>query len=95
MRIGERVKEYIMAEYLPDTDPGELTYQTPLISSGIIDSLAALSLRSFVEDTFDVSLESHELDYESFGTLADIETLIEGKIEEPGDDEDPILSCDR
>ena len=79
MKIGEQVKQYILTEYLPDTDPAELTYQTPLIQSGILDSLATLNLRAWIEDEFEVRLENHELSLQHFGTLADIEALVESK----------------
>lgn len=91
MRIGERVKEYILSEYLPDTDPSELTFQTPLLKSGILDSLATLQLRSFVEDTFDVEVESHELDFDNFGTLGDIESMVEAKIAAEEADDEPAV----
>ena len=94
MRIGERVKEYILAEYLPDTDPGDLTYETPLIKSGILDSLATLNVRSFVEDEFEVRLENHEVDFDNFGTLGDIESLVEAKIELDELEDEPAVAID-
>lgn len=77
--IGQRVKAYILAEFLPDIDGDELHGGTPLISSGILDSLAVLNLRAWIEDTFDIGLDSHDLEFDAFGSLDDIEQLILSK----------------
>lgn len=82
--IGERVKGFILREYLPDVDPVELTYDTELLRSGILDSLATLRLRAWLEDEHDIRLEGHELDFDHFGTIADIERLVESKVVREG-----------
>lgn len=79
MTLGDQIKHYILDEYLPDTDPSELTSETPLIQSGILDSLATLNLRAWLEDTFGIELENHELSLQHFGTLASIEALVASK----------------
>jgi len=35
---------YILKEFLPGEDPNELTDATPLVTGGILDSLATLKL---------------------------------------------------
>lgn len=77
--IAQQVKQYIVDELLPDIEADELEGTTPLIRSGILDSLAILNLRAWIEETFDVGLESHELDFDSFGSLDEIERLIVAK----------------
>lgn len=77
--IAHQVKQYIIDELLPDIEADELEGSTPLIRSGILDSLAILNLRAWIEETFDVGLESHELDFDSFGSLDEIERLIVAK----------------
>jgi acyl carrier protein len=77
--IGNKVKEFIMNEFLPGEDPDQLTQSTPLISGGILDSLATLKVVSFLEENFDIKVEPHETDEDNFGTISDIEKLVQAK----------------
>lgn len=73
------IKNYILDEFLPGEEPNLLTPTTPLVSSGILDSLATLKLVSFLEQTFDISLRPHETDEEHLDTLEAICGLVESK----------------
>ena len=42
--IESAVKTFILTEFLPGEDPAELTMDTPLITGGILDSIATLKL---------------------------------------------------
>lgn len=75
-----RIKDFIMEQFLPGEDPSELTETTPLISGGVLDSIATLKLVMFIEETFEVSFEPHEVDRENFDNLASIVTLLETKL---------------
>ena len=77
--IGNKVKEFIMNEFLPGEDPDQLTESTPLISGGILDSLATLKVVSFLEENFGIKVEPHETDEDNFGTISDIEKLVQSK----------------
>jgi len=59
-----------MKEFLPGENPDELTETTPLISGGILDSIATLKLVMFLEERFSVSFEPHEIDKENLDDLA-------------------------
>jgi acyl carrier protein len=73
------VKDFILAEFLPGEDPDELKDDTPLITGGILDSIATLKLVMFLEERYDIELEAHEADPEHLDTLVDIVRLIESK----------------
>ena len=77
--VGKTVKEFILREFLPGEDPEELTESTPLLNSGILDSLATLKLSTFLEDEFDIQMEAHELDEEHIGSIDAIEQLVLSK----------------
>ena len=77
--VGETVKQFILREFLPGEDPDELTDSTPLINSGILDSLATLKLSTFLEQEFDIQMEAHELDEDHIGSIAAIEELVKSK----------------
>jgi acyl carrier protein len=79
-QVRETVKSFILEEFLPGEDPKELTNGTPLVSGGILDSIATLKLISFLEETYDIEVEPHEADHEHFNTLDDICALVESKL---------------
>ena len=74
--IKQQVKEYILNTFLPGEDPNELTDDLPLISGGILDSIATLKLIMFIEETFGITLEAHEADKEHMNTINQIADLI-------------------
>ena len=75
----DRIKQIILAEFLPDEDPALLTDSTPLMTSGVLDSIATLNLVTLLEDEFGVSLAAHEVSVDNFNTLAAIAALVEAK----------------
>jgi acyl carrier protein len=74
-----QVKQYILETFLPGENPDELKETTPLISGGILDSIATLKLVMFLEERFGISVEAHEADREHLDTLSDIAALVERK----------------
>ena len=78
--IQKAVKQYVLDEFLPGEDPEELTSTTPLISGGIIDSVSALKLVSYVEETYDIELAAHEADTDNLDTLESISNLVASKL---------------
>ena len=77
--IKQSVKEYILNTFLPGEDPSELTDDLPLISGGILDSIATLKLIMYIEETFGVTLEAHEADKEHLNTINQIADLISAR----------------
>jgi len=73
------VKTYILEEFLPSASPSELTESTPLISGGILDSLATIRLVAFLEERFDVTIAPHEAGIDYLDTLDQIAALVDGK----------------
>lgn len=73
------VKSYILKEFLPGENPDELTDATPLITGGILDSLATLKLVAFIEERYKIELQAHEVDVEHLDRIADIVALIRSK----------------
>lgn len=78
--IGEDVKEFILKEFLPGENPKELTDVTPLITGGILDSLATLRLVAFLEERFKIQLQAHEADVEHLNNIASITNLVQSKL---------------
>jgi acyl carrier protein len=77
--IKATVKSYVLNEFLPGEDPSALTDTVPLISTGILDSIAVLKLVAFLEERFDVAIEAHEAGIDNLNTVADITRLVRSK----------------
>ena len=77
--VMNTIKTYILDEFLPGEDPTKLTPTTPLMSSGILDSIATLKLITFLEQEFDVNVKAHEADEEHLNTLNAICELVDSK----------------
>ena len=77
--IQNTVKQYILKEFLPGEDPQELTESTPLISGGILDSIATLKLVAFIEERYAITLAAHEADVEHLDTITAVANLIRSK----------------
>lgn len=77
--IKEAVKGYILQEFLPGEDPAELTDSTPLITGGILDSLATIKLVVFLEERFQIKIQAHETMVDYLNTITDIAQLVQSK----------------
>ena len=73
------IKDFILKEFLPGEDPAELTDTTPLITGGILDSIATLKLVMFIEERYGLTLQAHEVDAEHLDTISQIAQLIRSK----------------
>jgi len=78
--IATEVKDFILQEFLPDEDPNELQPTTPLITTGILDSIATLKLVAFVEKRFGIAVAAHEASVEHLNTIQDVTRLVRAKL---------------
>jgi len=78
--VKQTIREYILGEFLPGENPAELTDSTPLITGGILDSLATIKLVVFLEQRFQVKIEAHETMADYLDTVADIAQLVSSKM---------------
>ena len=77
--IKETIRSYILNEYLPGESRANLQDDTPLRTSGILDSMATLNLVSYVEQTFGITIDAHETGIEHFDRIEDIASLVARK----------------
>lgn len=78
-QTADTIRQFILTRYLPGETADNLRDDTPLRSSGILDSLATLSLIGFLEEQFKIELEAHETDIDNFDRIEDIAALVERK----------------
>lgn len=81
-KICRIVKEYIMSEFLPGEDSESLSDDTPLITSGILDSIQITKLVIFLEETHGVEFRAHEITVDCIDTLESIARIVQMKIKE-------------
>jgi len=74
------VLEYIIDEYVDEDDDIEMTYDTPLISSGIVDSFSMVSLKIFLEKKYSIRLPDEEATPEAFDTVNSIVELVKNHL---------------
>jgi acyl carrier protein len=74
--VKETLRQFIVKTYLPGEAIENLQDDTPLRTSGVLDSMATLGLVSFVEKEFGIELEAHETGIETFDTVGGIADLI-------------------
>jgi acyl carrier protein len=77
--VRDTVRGYILKEFLPGVPASELTDSTPLISGGILDSLATVRLVAMLEERYKVEIEAHEASISHFNSVSDIAALIRDK----------------
>jgi acyl carrier protein len=79
--IKEKVKDFLLREYLPGEAPESLDDTTPLITGGILDSISTLKLVTFLEETFGVEFQAHEMSADTLDNLASIAAAVRAKLE--------------
>ncbi len=72
------ILDYIKNEYLDEEEAEDmkLDENTPLISSGIVDSFSMVSLKRFLEKKYHVSLPDEEATPQAFDTVTNIIALV-------------------
>jgi acyl carrier protein len=74
--LKDIVLAYVTKEYLED-DSEPLTYDSPLISGGIVDSFSMVSLKRFLENKYQIAIPDDEATPEAFDSVNKIVSLVE------------------
>lgn len=78
--MREVVRAFILENFLPGEDPRNLTDDTELKESGILDSLSTLKLVTFLEEQFKVEFEADDLEAGNLASIENIERLLKSKL---------------
>jgi len=70
------ILEYVRNEYLEEGDDREVTYDTPLISGGIVDSFSMVSLKVFLETKYNIQIPDAKASPEAFDNVNNIIVLL-------------------
>ena len=76
--MKDMILEYIKNEYIDEDEADEIVLDenTPLISSGIVDSFSMVSLKRFLEKKYAISIPDEEASPEAFNTVTSIIALV-------------------
>jgi acyl carrier protein len=73
--MKDLILDYIKKEYVEDADE-EITFDTPLISGGYVDSFSMVSLLVFIENKFKIKIPPVKATPEAFDSVNNIVTLV-------------------
>ena len=73
--IKDTILQYVIKEYIDDEDE-KITYDTPLISSGYVDSFSMVSLLVFLENKFKIKIPPSKATPEAFDSVNRIVALV-------------------
>ncbi len=76
--MKDMILDYIKNEYIDEDeiDEVQLDENTPLISSGIVDSFSMVSLKRFLEKKYAISIPDEEATPQAFDTVTSIIALV-------------------
>jgi len=78
--MGEDLKDliidYVKREYLEEDAEEEINENTPLISSGIVDSFSMVSLKTFLEKKFNIKIPDDKATPDAFDTVNNMLNLL-------------------
>lgn len=79
MNIEMQIENYIREHFEIGDDP-DLTNDTHLFDEGFVDSLGAVEIVSFVEETFSIEITQKDLTLYPMNTINEIATVVKSKI---------------
>ncbi len=76
--LKDVILEYVQEEYLEEEDDKAVTYDTPLISGGMVDSFSMVSLKRFLETRYNIQIPDALATTEAFDSVNNIVALMKG-----------------
>jgi acyl carrier protein len=77
--VKTEIRRFVLNGYLQGESPENLKDDTPLRTSGVLDSMGTLALVSFLEKTYGIEIDAHETGIENFDRLQDIAAFVARK----------------
>jgi acyl carrier protein len=83
---ADRIRSYILENYLYMRQDASIADDDPLLEKGIIDSMAVMELVALLEDELGVSVADDEVNETTFGSIAAMARFAVAKATEAGSD---------
>lgn len=74
--LKKLIIDYVKHEYLDEDDEQDIDENTPLISSGIVDSFSMVSLKTFLEKKFSIKIPDDKATTDAFDTVTAMISLL-------------------
>lgn len=78
--IKDKIRAFVLTDLLKNKNTDDVTDDSPLITGGLIDSILTMQLVVFLEKTFSVEYEAHEVDRDNFDTINIITSFLLKKL---------------
>ena len=78
-QLKEDLRKFILNEFLPGEDPTNLKDDTPLLSTGILNSSATLMVVMFLEERCGIQVDAHETSADNFDSIDKILAFVQRK----------------
>ena len=78
--IKQAIREFVLNQLLKNKNVDTITDDSPLITGGLVDSISTMQLVVFLEKTFHVEYEAHEVDRDNFDTINIISNFLIKKL---------------
>lgn len=75
--LKDVILDYVKKEYLEEDDDREISYDTPLISGGIVDSFSMVSLKRFLETKYAIQIPDAKATPEAFDSVNNILKMLQ------------------
>jgi acyl carrier protein len=76
--VASAVRGFLVEEVVED--PGVALTDDATLLDGLLDSWALMQLIAFLEETFDVSVQPHEVVEQHFGSIGAIAAFVDEKV---------------
>jgi D-alanine--poly(phosphoribitol) ligase subunit 2 len=74
--LKDKIREYVVDEYVEEGEEIEVKDDTPLISGGLVDSFSMVSLKLFLETEYKIKIPDERATAETFDTVNAIAALV-------------------
>ena len=78
--IQECIRNYVLDNFFDNDNQDEFDNLTKLISDGIMDSISAMQLVSYLEETYNIEFEASDVDKKNLDNISNLAAYVESKI---------------
>jgi len=79
MSTEQKIRDYILQNFLFSQDQSQLNSADSLLAKGIIDSTGVMEMIYFLQDEFSITVEDSEMVPENLDSVNNIVRYVEGK----------------
>lgn len=77
--LDQSLREYVLKNFLPGEKPNAITVDTPLIETGVLDSLAMTQFIVYLEKEYGINVASQEITNANFGSTSKIAAFVQAR----------------